>query len=263
MKRRVFTMFVILACVFSVVGGHFYYKNKLEETAQEAKLELGMTAKEETKNKISSEEVQKPADHFKNAPEGLTELYHQKKNAGEALTFHLIGSTNTSANDGTWAQLFTKQMTDTYGKDVAIQVTSFGELTSLELQDSQAYTNIVDKKADIFLIEPPLLNDNDGVSMDDTLYVLAKLIAGIKSENPNTVILLQPSNPIFSPNRYADQINRLKVYAKEQNISFLNHWEKWPDVDSEVIKEYYNATTFVPNEKGHKLWADYMFNVFK
>jgi hypothetical protein len=263
MKRRVFTMFVILACVFSVVGGHFYYKNKLEETAQAAKLELGMTAKEETKNKLSSEDIQKPADHFKNAPEGIAKLYHQQKNAEEALTFHLIGSTNTSVNTLTWAQLFTKQMTDTYGKDVAIQVTSFGELTSLELQDSQVYTNIVDKKADIFLIEPPLLNDNDGVSMDDTLYVLTKLIAGIKTENSNAFILLQPSNPIFSPNRYADQINRLEEYATEQNIPYLDHWKNWPSVDSEGIKEYYNLMTFVPNEKGHKLWADYMFNVFK
>jgi hypothetical protein len=263
MKRRIFTMFVILACVFSVVGGHFYYKNKLEETAQAAKLELGMTAKKETKNKLSSEEVQKPADHFKNAPEGIAELYNQKKVANETLNMHLIGSASASPDGGTWAQLFTKQMTDTYGKDVAIQVTSFGELTSLELQGSQAYKNIIGKNADLFLIEPPLLNDNDGVSMDDTLYVLTKMITDIRAENANAVILLQPSNPIFSPNRYADQINSLEEYAKEQDISYLNHWENWPSVDSEEIKEYYNATTFVPNEKGHKLWADYMFNIFK
>ncbi|MBY6037121.1 SGNH/GDSL hydrolase family protein [Fictibacillus nanhaiensis] len=262
--KRVLTMFVILACILSVVGGHFYYNNKLEEIAQAAKLELEMVQKEDTTMKVSSEESQKPSeDHFKNAPKGIAELYKQKKDAGKALTFHLIGSTNTSMEDGTWAKLFATQMTDTYGENVNVFITSLGKMTSLELQNNQVYSDVIKKKADIVLIEPVLLNDNIGIRMDDTLFVLGKMIAGIKAANPEAIILLQPSNPINSPNKYAVQIKELKKYAQEQNIPYLNHWDSWPSVESEDIKEYYNITTLLPNEKGYKVWADYMNNLFK
>lgn len=264
-KRRVLTVFIMVACVFSVIGGHFYYNNKLEETAHAAKLELGIDHKEETsvKQETAKENKKTSENHFENAPIGIAELYKQKKDAGEALNFHLIGSTNTSTQAGTWAQLFTAEMNDTYGKDINVQTTSLGEMTSLELQESEVYGDITEKKADIILIEPVLLNDNNGVSMDDTLFVLNKMITDIKTENPDSIVILQPSNPISSPKKYADQIGGLEEFAKDENIPYLNYWESWPSVDSAEIKEYYNSDTLLPNEKGHKLWVEFMINVFK
>jgi lysophospholipase L1-like esterase len=264
-KRRALTVFIMVACVLSVIVGHFYYNNKIEETAYAAKLELGKSKKVTTATKQESVKQSKKTseDHFKNAPNGIAELYREKKGAGETLSFHLIGSTNTSTEDGTWAQLFTAQMTDEYGKDINVQTTSLGEMTSLEIQESNIYADLTEKKADIFLIEPVLLNDNDGISMDDTLFVLGKMISDIKATNSGAIILLQPSNPISSPVKYADQVRELEEYAKEQDIPYLDYWSSWPSVDSEEIKEYYNSETLLPNKKGHKLWAEYMVNVFK
>lgn len=254
----------MIACVSSVVGGHFYYNNKLEETAHAAKLELGMTPKETKTEKVSTKETKKSSEnHFANAPKGIAELYKQKKDAGEPLMFHLIGSTNTSTEEGTWAQLFTNQMTESYAKDIEIQTMSVGEMTSLELQEDPLYEEIKNKKSDVFLIEPPLLNDNNGISMKDTLFVLENMLEGIKAANPNAIVLLQPSNPISSPVKYAEQVKDLEEYAKEKEIPYLNYWTSWPDVDSEEIKDYYNSSTLMPNEKGHRLWADYMVSVFK
>lgn len=262
-KRRFLTVFVLIACGLSVVGGHFYYNNKLEETAYAAKLELNMTQKEETTKEIATEEVQKPSETpFANAPQGVADLFKQKKDVGEALKFHLIGSTNTSTEEGTWAQLFTAKMADIYGKDVDIKTTSIGEMTSLELQENTIYEEIQSKKSDIIVIEPPLLNDNDGISMEDTLFVLGNMIDGINETNPDAMVFIQPSNPISSPNKYADQVNELEAYTKDQNIPFLNFWSSWPSVDSEEIRDYYNSDTLLPNKEGHKLWADYMLKQF-
>jgi hypothetical protein len=251
----------MVACVLSVIGGHFYYNNKLEETAYAAKLELAKIApKEETKTESKTVEKQ-TTEHFKNAPAGIADLYEQKKAAGDSLKFTLVGSSLTSTEEGSWAQLFTAKMNETYGKDINVETTSFGNLNSLEFTNQQVYTDFVQKKADVILIEPVLMNDNNGISIDDTLYVLGQLIAKIKETNPDAVILLQPSNPIYQPQKYAVQVSSLEAYAKEKGIPYLNHWEAWPSVESEVINQY--VTNLVPNKEGHKVWAEYIYNVFK
>lgn len=254
----------MIACLSSVVGGHFYYNNKLEETAYAAKREMGMLQKETATEEVLTEAAKPSKEaHFTNAPKEVAELYKQKKDAGEPLKFHLIGSTNTSTEEGTWAQLFTNQMTETYAKDIDIQTTTIGEKTSLELQEDPLYEEIQKIKSDVILIEAPLLNDNDGISMGDTLFVLGNLIEGIKETNGDAIVFIQPSNPISSPVKYANQVKGLEAYAKEKDIPYLNYWTSWPSVDSEEIKDYYNSSTLMANAKGHKLWADYMISVFK
>ncbi|MFC0236535.1 SGNH/GDSL hydrolase family protein [Fictibacillus phosphorivorans] len=263
-KRRFLMVFVMIACVVSVVGGHFYYNNKLEETAYAAKRELEITEKKAATKNVSSEETKSSTEnHFADAPEGIADLYKEKKKAGEPLKFHLVGSTNTSSDQGTWAQLFTTEMTNTYKEKVTLHTTSTGDMTSLELQEDPIYEEIQNRKSDIIIIEPPLLNDNDGISMDDTLFVLSNMIEGIKSSNPEAIILIQPSNPISSPDKYANQVLALESFAKEQNLAYLNNWSSWPSVDDEQIKSYYDSTTLLPNEKGHKLWADFMIKTFQ
>jgi lysophospholipase L1-like esterase len=247
----------MIACVLSVIGGHFYYNNKLEETAYAAKLELAKIApKEETKTESKTFEKQ-TTEHFKNAPAGIADLYKQKKAAGDSLKFTLVGSSLTSTEEGSWAKLFTAKMNETYGKDVTVETKSFGQLNSLELTDQQVYTDFVQKKTDVILIEPVLMNDNNGISINDTFYVLDQMIAKIKETNPEAVIMLQPSNPIYLPQKYATQVSSLETYAKERGIPFMNHWEAWPSVESEEIYQY--VTNLVPNEEGHKVWADYIY----
>jgi hypothetical protein len=259
-KRRFLTVFIMIACVLSVIGGHFYYNNKLEKTAHAAKLELAKAPKEKTKAEETSAQ-KKPGEHFENAPEGVAELFNKKKSAGQSLNMTLVGSSLTSAEDGKWAKMFTTKMNETYGKDVTVETISFGEMNSLELTNQDSYTTLVQKKTDVVLIEPVLLNDNNGVTIEDTLYVLGKMINDVKYTNPEAIILIQPSNPIYHPQKYAEQVSGLEAYAKEKGIPYLNHWAAWPSVDSEDINKY--VIELVPNEEGHKLWSDFVYNVFK
>lgn len=260
-KRRFLTVFIMIACLTSVIGGHFYYNNKLEETAYAAKLELAKApnVKTETEKTAASE---KKVEHFGNAPAGIAELYNKKKAAGESLNLTLVGSSLTTTEAGNWAALITTKMNETYGKDVTVETTSFGKFNSLELTSQNSYAELVKKKTDVVLIEPVLMNDNEGVSIDDTLYVLGKIVNDLKYTNPEAIIVIQPSNPIYQPVKYATQVSALEAYAKEKGISYLNHWEAWPDVDSEDIKKYV-TDELVPNEEGYKLWSEHVYNVFK
>lgn len=143
----------MIACLTSVIGGHFYYNNKLEKTAYAAKKELGITETKEETKEVTTKTIQKSTtEHFANAPKDVANLYKQKKEAGEPLLIHLIGSASTSTEEGTWAKLFTDEMTKVYGKDVSIQTTSIGQMTSLDLQEDELYEELTKKQADILLI---------------------------------------------------------------------------------------------------------------
>ncbi|MBH0169288.1 SGNH/GDSL hydrolase family protein [Fictibacillus sp. 18YEL24] len=99
--------------------------------------------------------------------------------------------------------------------------------------------------------------------MADSLFVLNKVITETKKTNPEVITMLQPSNPISKPVKYAEQVEALEAFAAEKAIPYLNNWKAWPSVDSEDIKKYYDSETLLPNEEGHKLWADYMIAIFK
>jgi lysophospholipase L1-like esterase len=264
--KRFFIVFVMLLCVFSVVGGHYYYNKKLEQTASAAKLELSGKTSAQKADKQSSKSApkkEKEAAAFSNAPKEVAKLYKQKKGNGESLKIHLVGSKTTTTEEGTWATLFTSKMNEVYGQDVEIKVASFDELTSLDIRNDQRYTTMLDTISDVFIIEPFLMNDNKEIRVEDTLFVLNQIVDDIKKANEQSVVLVQPSNPIYQPQKYADQVNGLKDYASQEGITYLDHWENWPSVDDEKIKELYNPDSFLPTEKGHQLWADYLINQFK
>ena len=73
---------------------------------------------------------------------------------------------------------------------------------------------------------------------------------------------LQPANPLFQAKYYPLQVEALKNYADRNNITYLNHWDAWPDTQSEEIKKFLIGEPSTPNETGHKLWADFLVDYF-
>jgi hypothetical protein len=260
--KRFFIVSAMVLCVISVIGGHFYYNKKLEQTASAAKLELKSSPSKEVSTKNPATKKNEVVNSFSNAPKGVAQLYKKKNEKGESLRLSLVGSESTSLDEGTWANIFKKKMNDTYGKNVEIDVTDFGELTSLEVTNDPKYNTLLEKKSDVVIIEPFLLNDNGEVRLEDTLFILNKIVDDLKTANPDAIVILQPSNPIYMPQIYAEQVSGLEDYAKENKIPYLNFWDSWPSVDSEEVKKYYDKETLLPTKEGHQLWADYIFNVF-
>ena len=57
-------------------------------------------------------------------------------------------------------------------------------------------------------------------------------------------------------------MEELQQFAEDNDIPYLNHWEAWPDQDSEEIKEYITEDSSQPSVKGHEVWAEYMIDYF-
>ena len=112
------------------------------------------------------------------------------------------------------------------------------DLTSLEFVNEDKVTEVIEEQPDLVLFEPFTLKDNGLVTIDDSLENASSTIAKIKESLPDTVVLIQPPHPLYQATYYPVQVEALEQYAEDNDIPYLNHWEAWPDQDSEEIKEY-------------------------
>ena len=76
------------------------------------------------------------------------------------------------------------------------------------------------------------------------------------------VVLIQPPHPLYQATYYPVQVEALEQYAEDNGIPYLNHWEAWPDQDSEEIKDYLSEDASEPSAKGHQVWAEYLIDYF-
>ena len=100
------------------------------------------------------------------------------------------------------------------------------------------------------------------LEIDDSLENASAVIASVKESLPQTQVILQPPHPLYNANFYPKQVQELQQFAEANGIPYLNHWEAWPDQDSEEIKEYISEDASGPSAKGHQLWADYLIDYF-
>lgn len=68
------------------------------------------------------------------------------------------------------------------------------------------------------------------------------------------------THPIYGATYYPRDVEKLKKYAEEKEIPYLDHWKAWPS--EELLKNYLVDTQDTPNKKGHTLWARYLEDYF-
>jgi hypothetical protein len=124
---------------------------------------------------------------------------------------------------------------------------------------------IAAENAQLVLFEPLLLNDNDAfVSIGKTLANITQIIEDVKKTNPDTTFILQPSYPLYNAKLYPLQVAALRDYAKKNNLTYLDHWQAWPDTSDLKLKDYLQDGNSGANEKGNKVWGqfivDYLVN---
>ena len=120
----------------------------------------------------------------------------------------------------------------------------------------------MEEQPDLILFEPFILKDNGEVGIDHSLENASAVIASVKESLPQTEVILQPPHPLYKANFYPKQVEELQQFAEDNGITYLNHWEAWPDKNSEEIKEYISEDASQPSAKGHQLWADYLIDYF-
>lgn len=58
------------------------------------------------------------------------------------------------------------------------------------------------------------------------------------------------------------QTAKLKQYATQNQIAYLDHWTAWPDTNNVQLKNDLLADQSAPNEKGNQIWSQYLIHYF-
>ncbi|PKG23713.1 SGNH/GDSL hydrolase family protein [Niallia nealsonii] len=147
-------------------------------------------------------------------------------------------------------------LTNTYDKYVSIENIVYDETSSNYVLNGET-KNLIKQKPDMIIFEPFLLADNNVLNINTTLKNISTIIKETKEELPNVTFFLQPANQIYNASLYPTQVAALKKYAASENITYLNHWENWPEGDSKEVLDYINQDG-TPNEKGYEVWSNYI-----
>ncbi|PMC37301.1 hypothetical protein CJ195_11090 [Bacillus sp. UMB0899] len=220
--------------------------------------------KEKTPQQTEQEKKeQELAEYTKNLPPELRNKIINASQNGKTLTIAIYGSESSSNEKGAWPNLLKQQLAKTYGEKLFnIKVLSEGDKTTVDVIRSNSYEKVNELKPDIIIFEPFMISDNSGkISMKNRIGYLQKILSSWKKENEQVTILLQPSNPIYSATYFPTQVEEIKNFAKKNNITYIDHWENWPDEKNNKLKQYLTPSN-QPNPSGHKLWAEHLGEYF-
>lgn len=192
-----------------------------------------------------------------NWPEQSVERFKQALDEERPFKIIIAGSPALGGESG-WAQAVKMSLLDSFGSgNVSVEIKEY-DMTSREFIEENKHLELASLKGDLILLEPFLLKNNGFVSISDTLDDLSATIDAVKQTAPDTAILLQPSYPLYQARIYPNQVNQLKGYAEEKGIIYLDHWQSWPDANTDEIKTLLTEDQSGPNEQGHKLWSAYI-----
>lgn len=263
--KNFLTVLLGIICVAVLVLGHSYWNNKIEASGENTV--ISYNEQETTSNVSDQKSSTKSFDQdiialTSNWPKASVNRFKQAMEEKKAFKILFVGSSAIgSETEGTYPKVKEK-LINTYGKkNIQISLKTF-DFTSSQLIKNSGQEAITAEKADLIVLEPFILLDNGNVTIEDSLQNLTTLMAYIMVKNPETTFILQPSYPIYNAKIYPQQVEELKNYAEKNQITYLDHWSKWPDSNTEAFKDYLLADQSAPNDKGSKVWSDYLIHFF-
>jgi hypothetical protein len=270
---RVIAVIVLVLSISSIIIGKIHWNHKISAYAgMENSVGLEAEQPENTENVSNSEGAKDQAvditQYTKNLPDEVKTKIESAAETGKPVSFVILGSKSTSSDESGWPNLFKQQLVQSYGESIFdITIHEISDKNSLQVIEEELYSAAMKGKPDILLFEPFILMDNGEVRMEDRLVNITTIIEDFEEVNPDIFTFLQPANPLFNATYYPKEVEELQRFALENNITYLDHWQAWPDQDSSEIESYLTpdpSITFksIPNEKGHQLWADYLANYF-
>ena len=203
------------------------------------------------------------ARYIQNLPPELRTKITEASMNGKSLNLVIYGSESSSTEKGAWPDLLNQQLIKTYGEKLFnLKILSEGDKTTVEVIKTNSYEKVNELKPDIIIFEPFMISDNSGkISMKNRIGYIQRIVNSWKEKNEQVTVLIQPSNPIYSATYFPKQVEEIKNFAKQNNITYIDHWENWPDEKNQKIKEYL-TTSNLPNKLGHKTWAEYLAQYF-
>ncbi|CAM3832686.1 SGNH/GDSL hydrolase family protein [Mesobacillus thioparans] len=251
-------IFLSIACATLLFLGNQQWKEKVQVRSSATNT---FSTEENQANKPDDEHPDNLTDYTKNWPEKARTIFETALEEGRPFKILLAGSPAMGNAETGWAELLTDQLQNTYGDAIEVTAKSY-EMTSREFIDAETQNELAAEQADLVLLEPFILMNNGKVGNDQAVEHYSVIIDAILSAKPDTVVILQPANPLSKARFYPLQVEALKEYAETNGLDYLDHWQAWPETEVERLELLSGGDPNFPNEEGHKLWADYLIDYF-
>jgi hypothetical protein len=264
MKKLVLSLFILVTITF-IVFGYNYWKDRTSISSFTPGTSKAMSEKVESEEKPESEPEQPVAnleELTSQWPEEAREDFLKASSEERPYKMAVIGSGALGSGDGGWSEQLKEALQETYDGQLDVAIFEY-DMVSIDFLYSEESDEVLEYAPDLVLYEPFTLNDNSGrVASRDNHRSIELFLDELKQVNPEGVLILQPTQPLYGATYYPQQVESLKEFASESDISYLDHWVLWPDSSSEELLDYVTAERTEPNEKGHELWADYLIDYF-
>ncbi len=191
-----------------------------------------------------------------NWPKQAKKQFEEKLDNNKTFYIVLLGSDSIGNNTIGLEPHLSKILTEKYENHVKLESIVYDKTTTDYVSDDEI-TSLIDRKTDMIIFEPFILNDNNVVSIPDTIMNVETIIQETTEALPDVTFILQPPNQIYDANLYPMQVAALQKYADNQNLPYLNHWKVWPAGNDIAVNDYLKANAR-PNESGYKLWSNYL-----
>ncbi|MBS4206719.1 SGNH/GDSL hydrolase family protein [Bacillus sp. FJAT-50079] len=256
MKAFIATIAAIVCAIF-LVFSYTYWK---DQTTVSSFSEKDSTSNQSPKAETSAKQIDPSLlEKTENWPESARQSLSASLEAGTPYHIAIVGSQALGGEDG-WATRLKNEFEETFSKDlINVSIFEFADQTSDQFIMDGGDQLVAESSPDLVLFEPFTLNDNGNVSVEKNHENIMTFLETVKE----SVVILQPPHPIFNAQIYPGQVNDLHLFANEQNLPYIDHWEVWPDYMTEEIKDYIvEPKQSAPNEKGHELWFTYLKDYF-
>ncbi|WP_428909820.1 SGNH/GDSL hydrolase family protein [Niallia sp. Krafla_26] len=256
--NKIIAILSVIACMTILVAGQLHWNNKTTVSVASEKVsneETTTTATEE----IAEVSIENLLSYTSNWPTESVETFEELISSGKPFHLAFLGSNTQGNSTEPWSELVKEALKETYGEQIIVSTFSY-DLTSTQFVNEDKLSEIIGVQPHMVIFEPFTLKDNGEVTTEDSLKNTASVIEDLQESLPNTVVILQPSHPLYNVTYYPKEVEALADFAAENGIPYLSHWEAWPDPASEEMKEYITANPSEPTAQGHQLWAGYLID---
>lgn len=261
--KKLMVLVILIVCGAAIIIGNLHWNEKITAQSEPAKGKSDPVEKgKEVEEVAEVEEKHENADiesYMANLPEDVQEKIRTAIDYDEPVKLFIYGTTEV---ENTWIDSFKQELTTAYGEDVFdITAISTGTNTTRDLINENSYEEINELNPDLLIFEAPMLEDNGDVGITNTLENLEKMYESWQGANENLVMMVQPSQPLYNATYYPSEVKQLETHTEKNKMTYLNHWENWPELDHPDMENYLTNDNDV-NEEGFAVWADYLVEYF-
>ena len=257
--KNFLTILLGIFCIAVLLAGHSYWNKKIAEAASST---ITQTLQPETA--VAGQNDEKDVNrgtllnYTKNWPDDAAKRFKTALDAGRPFKILFVGSPAIGSDTKGVYPLVKDKLVETFGANHIDVARISSKSTSSEFVAADKQADIAAKKPDMVIFEPFILTNNGLVLIENTLKDITTIINDLQKKDPGVSFILQPSYPLYNAAIYPTQVDALKKYAEQHQITYLNHWTAWPNSRDPKLKDYLTAKQDAPSQKGINVWSNYI-----